>query len=440
MFVSQINVCNSSKNFAANKTDFLNHNNDATGFLSNFKFIDKSYDSDNFIKTNFTLKNQNYIPNTEAAGVQNFRIYKVSRANKGLDKPNFSGLNGSAKVSIIVPVYNTGKYLKKALNSLKNQTLKDIEIICINDGSTDNSLKILNQYAAKDNRFRVITQKNQGPGVARNNGLKMVTGEYVGFMDPDDWLDINACETLYKQAKSQNSDVVAFNYNTYNEKGKKLEEVKLTNTISDEVYHLNSNECFNWRNIKPKEFFGLYYAAWNKIYKSAFLEKYHIKFTPCNVSEDNQFVIGATLNAGRISYCDKPFYNYLLRKGSAVHKYSNDNFCTFDVCSEVKKVVKDCGLQDELAEDYTAYAVDTLLHQYKRVPPENRQYFEQMCKEKLEPKYSEIVLRGIQDIKNSASIPKKNSFLDKIFSIKTEQEFGIDHKALTLFGIKFKIK
>ena len=100
------------------------------------------------------------------------------------------------KISVIVPVYKVEKFLPKCLESLINQTLKDIEIICINDGSPDNSLKILEEYAKKDSRIKIINQKNAGPSVARNNGMSAASGEYIGFVDSDDWIDLDFYEKL----------------------------------------------------------------------------------------------------------------------------------------------------------------------------------------------------------------------------------------------------
>ena len=94
------------------------------------------------------------------------------------------------KISIIVPVYNTEKFLEKCLNSLIKQTLKDIEIICINDGSIDNSLQILRKFANKDKRIQIINQTNSGLSIARNAGINKATGEYIGFVDSDDWVDL----------------------------------------------------------------------------------------------------------------------------------------------------------------------------------------------------------------------------------------------------------
>lgn len=113
------------------------------------------------------------------------------------------------KVSVIIPVYNTENYLAKCLNSLTKQTLEDIEIICINDGSTDNSLGILNDFAKKDSRIKVLSQKNLKQGAARNNGLKIAQGEFVTFVDSDDWVDSDYLEKLYNAAVNNNVNMAA---------------------------------------------------------------------------------------------------------------------------------------------------------------------------------------------------------------------------------------
>lgn len=111
------------------------------------------------------------------------------------------------KVSIIVPVYNVEKYLKRCLDSLVNQTLKDIEIICVNDGSTDGSLAILNEYVRNDDRIVVINQENSGQSVARNRGIDVAKGEYIGFVDSDDWVCEDYFERLHNSAIQNNAEI-----------------------------------------------------------------------------------------------------------------------------------------------------------------------------------------------------------------------------------------
>ena len=129
------------------------------------------------------------------------------------------------KVSVIVPVYNAEEHLNQCLDTIVNQTLKEIEIICVDDGSTDNSLEILNQYAQKDTRIKVIQQKNQYAGVARNNGLKIARGEYVIFLDSDDFFKEDLLEKTYNQGKKVDADIVLFGAKCFdNESGDYIEK------------------------------------------------------------------------------------------------------------------------------------------------------------------------------------------------------------------------
>ena len=116
------------------------------------------------------------------------------------------------KISVIIPVYNTENYLKECLNSVINQTFKDIEIICVNDGSTDNSLSILEEYARTDSRIKIINQKNQGVSSSRNNGIKSARGEYIMFLDSDDLYKPDLCEKVVEKIDSQSPDIVMWGH------------------------------------------------------------------------------------------------------------------------------------------------------------------------------------------------------------------------------------
>ena len=128
------------------------------------------------------------------------------------------------KISIIIPVYNGEKYLRACLDSAVNQTLKDIEIICLNNGSTDGTAEILKEYEKRYNNVIVITREKSYAGVSRNHGLEIATGEYIMFLDSDDWLELDACEQLYNQITQNHNDFVYFNLCDYiNEKHKKVD-------------------------------------------------------------------------------------------------------------------------------------------------------------------------------------------------------------------------
>ena len=119
------------------------------------------------------------------------------------------------KVSVIIPVYNVEPYLKQCMDSVVGQTLKDIEIICVDDGSTDGSLDILREYAAEDNRIQIIEQKNAGAGAARNNGMRHATGKYLSFLDSDDFFEPRMLEKAYDLAEKDQADFVAYKSDQY---------------------------------------------------------------------------------------------------------------------------------------------------------------------------------------------------------------------------------
>ena len=156
-----------------------------------------------------------------------------------------------AEFSIIIPVYNVAKYLKQSLDSVINQTFTDVEIICVNDGSTDESLSILNDYASKDSRFVIISQANQGQGVARNNAIKIAKGKYLLFLDPDDWLDLNAVQTLADKFNETDADVIQFNYSEYIEKTGKVRSVDFAKLLKKKCkYDVSKLGFYSWKNLK----------------------------------------------------------------------------------------------------------------------------------------------------------------------------------------------
>ena len=182
---------------------------------------------------------------------------------------------GSPKVSVIVPVYNVEKYLEKCLETLISQTLKDIEIICINDGSKDSSLNILKKYALNDERIKIIDKHNEGLSAARNDGLNAATGEYIGYVDSDDWVDLNFYEKLYNAAKKYNAEAACANIIRCGNKVKKY-KLKFENEqfITDNVEKLKATKI-------PK-----YNYVWNKIYKRTSLQNLNITFPYGRYYED----------------------------------------------------------------------------------------------------------------------------------------------------------
>lgn len=211
------------------------------------------------------------------------------------------------KLSIIVPVYNVEKYLPKCLESLIKQTLNDIEIICVNDGSMDNSLAILKEFASRDSRIRIIDNQHQGVAKTRNTGIEQSTGEYIGFVDSDDYIDIDFFEKLYNSATKSNSDIAIASilkhknfFNIYNAKYTK-EETAIT--IQDKI-----------KLCEDKKHFFFY--AWNKIYHSGFIKKNNIKFSEGQIYEDVMFAIKALYYSNKIISVYGTKYHYIEHENS----------------------------------------------------------------------------------------------------------------------------
>lgn len=292
------------------------------------------------------------------------------------------------KVSVILPIYNQEKYLAKALESLQNQTLSDIEFICVNDGSNDNSLNILKEYASKDSRIKIINQKNQGCGCARNNGLKFAKGEYIAFLDPDDWLESNALEKLYAKSKKQNCDMVVFNFTRMDESGNLINKYNLKYKLR-KLFHISEQENFHWRDVKPRVLGGLFPAAWNKFYHRDLIKKHGLHFAKSNIGEDSVFVFGATLNAKNIGYCDDSLYNYVIHPKSVLHSCSDKNFCLFKSFDSVKKLLIKLGLKDELKQECDSYIVRMVSFHKRQF--KSMEKFYQVCQKKLSVEQNKIL-------------------------------------------------
>lgn len=211
------------------------------------------------------------------------------------------------KVSVIVPVYNTEKYLRRCLDSLVNQTIEDIEIIVINDCSPDNSKEILKEYEKKHkDKIKVFHNKtNKGIGYNRNYGIKKATGEYIGFVDSDDWVNETMYDKLYKKAKEDNLDLVLCNFHKMLEKENNLEEID-ANEIS---YFKNTN-----LKQTPNLLLDVELAPWNKLYKKELIKE--ITFPENLKYEDTIFVLKAMARSKKIGMVDEKLNYYLVRSKS----------------------------------------------------------------------------------------------------------------------------
>ena len=238
--------------------------------------------------------------------------------------------SGRPEISIIVPVYQVEKYLNECIDSILAQTFTDFELILVDDGSPDNCPALCDAAAKRDSRVRVIHKQNGGVSTARNAGLDAARGEYIFFLDPDDWVEPDAAEVLYYTVRDADADCVQFGmfYDICDENGKLL--------------HSETDHCtFSgvYRGEPFKEHFDKMassYLAANKMYRRAFLEQYHLRFPPHQLGEDGMFFVAFyRQNPGCLVVLEKPLYHYVIaRQGSLTNSYHperlEDNFYLSD--------------------------------------------------------------------------------------------------------------
>ena len=221
--------------------------------------------------------------------------------------------DGQPKVSVILPVYNVGKYLRQSLDSLINQTLKEIEIICVNDGSIDDSYDILEEYREKDSRIKVIHKENKGTGAARNDGLRIATGECIGFVDPDDWVKPNMFERLYNLIKEKDLDIAMCMPDGYDEKN--AINAPFPYFVDANFENIIDDRTFNWRDLSP---FSYPMCVWNKLYTKELFDKHNIEFAEGLDFEDHKVIFGTLLTAEKIFFIREKLYVYRFNREGSV--------------------------------------------------------------------------------------------------------------------------
>lgn len=231
------------------------------------------------------------------------------------------------RVSIIVPIYNVEKYLDRSIQTLMKQTLQEIEIILVNDGSTDSSLEICKKYAQLDKRIYIIDKENGGVSSARNSGLEAANGEYIAFCDPDDYVELDMYESMYKKIIDTNADICISNYIVENNKGMK----GIYNFINKEV--LDEDEILNEvimpmiaaETIDKKEFMGDFRSPWIYLYKLSVIQDNNLTFNiNLPIGEDMVFNLSYLIKIKRLATLSRCTYHYCINSQSATKKYRED--------------------------------------------------------------------------------------------------------------------
>lgn len=259
------------------------------------------------------------------------------------------------KVTVIISVFNEENFIKKSLESVINQSLKEIEIIVVDDGSTDNTLKILNTYAKNDSRIKIISHKNIGLGASRNKAIRLATGEYLAFLDGDDWLAIDAMEISYNEAKDKNTQMTIFQMINYDN--------KTNTTYENDWFNLNNlDESFDdcvFNSNKTKDFlFDLSVSACQKIYKTSFLKDINAKFPEGIYFEDMPFFFYVYLKAERVSIIRQHFYYRRKHDASITHVVDDKYFDTVEAGDVLFNIFINNGFYEDYKKDLIAYKIN----------------------------------------------------------------------------------
>lgn len=248
-----------------------------------------------------------------------------------------------AETSIIVPVYEVEHYLEKCIDSILRQTYKDFELILIDDGSLDKSGEICDKFQLRDNRVRVIHQRNRGVGATRNEGLKQAQGTYIYFCDPDDNLEPNLLEDNIRLIKETSGNMVIFGY--YDEKITDKEVKKIQRNPYKNEY---LSECVEFRQRFGELYsLSIMYTLWNKIYKKEFLIKNNCTFDEVEIGEDTRFNLLVYEKLDKVCLNKNNYYHYIVkRSNSAVNKYRYNKFdLRVDETQSLEKLLDLWGLQ-----------------------------------------------------------------------------------------------
>ena len=350
-------------------------------------------------------------------------------------------------VSVIMPVYNGHDHLRQCLDSVIRQTLKDIEIICVDDGSTDDSAEILKEYAAKDPRVRVILQENGGAGAARNNGLRHAKGRYLSFLDSDDFFEKTMLKKAVDKIQEDQAEFVVFRCDQYlNDTG----EYK-------KIHYSLKNEClppykpFPVWAIVDNVFRVFVGWAWDKLYDAEFVRKYGFTFQEQRTSNDLLFVFSALVKAQRITYLDEILAHQRRNNNESLSNTREKSwFCFYDALCALRDYLKSQNIYEDLEQDFINYALhfslwnlntitgDGFTRLYNKLKTEwfadlgitahDRSYFRD---EKEYLQYAEIMDRECEDypIKISTVIPVHNAekYIGKCLdSILLDQKIGTE--------------
>ncbi len=332
--------------------------------------------------------------------------------------------NNNTKISIILSVYNVEKYLNECLDSILNQTFKDFELICINDSSTDRSLDILNDYAAKDSRVKVFTQPNGGASSTRNYGMKQASGDYLLFWDSDDYFDITILEKLYNKASLYNADIVVTSYKLFDDTTKEV--IDKRSQINKKF--LPDKDVFCIDDLQNGKFSFLPMAPWAKMYKRDFILGNGLLFQDLKSCTDVFFTYATIALAEKICIVDENLIFYRInRLGSITSKRGDKSQNIIKAYLYTKEFFENSNLWQKYNAELKNAFIGCFKNEIKNIETkENLVLFFDEIKSQLSNEDAQYFCKVLNR-------PLK-SFMQKIFSLEYAIQNGKRVKRLTILG------
>ena len=307
-----------------------------------------------------------------------------------------SEMNTNPLVSVIVPVYNVAPYLRQCLDSICGQTLKDIEIILVDDGSTDETLSILNEYEQADSRITVLQQKNQYAGVARNNGMKLAKGKYYSFLDADDFFELNMLEDMSNMAEMHQVDMVLCAADIYREAEKRI-------TAAPWLLRTDLLKNADLANFSPAQVLGdrLYevvkLAPWNKLFRADFVRQNKLEWSPEPRANDVLFVGSALAAAKTMAAVPKPLIHYRVRQDSISHSKSKSTEAHVKAFNALKQALDRLDVNEKVMHSFKLCYMASLVWDCDTLDMEQARIFRQQIIDEIEPQAQLLSPAGYSD-------------------------------------------
>lgn len=259
----------------------------------------------------------------------------------------------ACQVSVIITAYNAQEYLAQCLDSIRNQTLRDIQIICVDDGSTDRTPEILDKYAALDSRIIAVHQKNGGAGAARNHGLTYATGEYLSILDADDFYEPDMLETAYRLATENQADIAVFRCDLYRE---------ATDTFAPCEFSIHNRllpqkSPFAATDVQQDVFKLFVGWAWDKLFRRSFVEQYHLRFQEQRTTNDMLFVFSAMLLAQRIVTTQQVLAHHRQAEGTLSVTREKSWMCFYNALTALRSNMQQWGIYSRFEQDFINYCL-----------------------------------------------------------------------------------